>query len=48
MRSEGAALTVSVLLFIPPLQPGMQLDIVGKFQNADLELDVAIVFRLGS
>jgi hypothetical protein len=37
-------LTVSVSLFIPPLQAGMQLDIVGKFQNADLELDVATVF----
>ena len=37
-------LTVSVSLFIPPLQAGMQLDIVGKFQDADLELDVATVF----
>jgi len=37
-------LTVSVSLFVPPLQAGMQLDIVGKFQDADLELDVATVF----
>jgi hypothetical protein len=37
-------LTASVRTFIPPLQAGMQLDIVGKFQNADLELDVATVF----
>ena len=37
-------LTVSVWTFIPPLQAGMQLDIVVKFQNADLELDVATVF----
>jgi len=37
-------LTVSISLFIPPLQAGMQLDIVVKFQNADLEFDVATVF----
>ena len=37
-------LTVSIWTFIRPLQAGMQLDIVGKFQNADLELDVATVF----
>ena len=37
-------LTVSVSLFIRPLQAGMQLDIVAKFRNADLEFDVATVF----
>jgi hypothetical protein len=44
VRGLIVVLTVSVSLFIPPLQAGMQLDIVGKFQDADLELDVATVF----
>ena len=36
-------LTVSLSLFTWPLQAGVQLDIVAKFQNADLELDVVTV-----
>jgi len=39
-----AVLTVSISLFIRPMQAGMQLDIVAKFQNADLEFDVATAF----
>jgi hypothetical protein len=38
-------LTASVSLFIPPLQAGMQLDIVAKFQNAGLAFDVGTVFN---
>jgi hypothetical protein len=37
-------LAISVSCFSTRLQAGMQLDIVGKFQNADLELDVVTVF----
>ena len=33
-------LTVGLSFFTWPLQAGVQLDIVAKFQNADLELDV--------
>jgi hypothetical protein len=33
-------LTVGLSLFTWPLQAGVQLDIVAKFQNADLKLDV--------
>jgi hypothetical protein len=36
-------LTVGLSLLTWPLQAGVQLDIVAKFQNADLELDVVTV-----
>ena len=36
-------LTVSLSLFTWPLQAGVQLDIVAKFQNADLGFDVLTV-----
>jgi hypothetical protein len=36
-------LTVGLSLFTWPLQARVQLDIVAKFQNADLELDVVTV-----
>jgi hypothetical protein len=34
-------------LFTWPLQAGVQIDIVTKFQNADLEFDVVTVIRFG-
>ena len=36
-------LTVGLSLFTWPLQAGVQLDLVAKFQNADLEFDVVTV-----
>ncbi len=36
-------LTVDLLLFSWPLQAVVQLDIIAKFQNADLEFDVVTV-----
>ena len=36
-------LTVGLSLFTWPLQARLQLDIVAKFQNADLEFDVVTV-----
>jgi hypothetical protein len=35
-------------LYSWPLHAAVQLDIVAKFKNADLEFDVVTVYRFGS
>ena len=39
----GLVIVLGLSLYSWPLQAGVQLDIVAKFQNADLELDVVTV-----
>ena len=41
----GLVIVLGLSLYSWPLQAGAQLDIVAKFQNADLELDVVTVIN---